>query len=126
MYNPNPYYQNIINEQPQILSSVQSPEIFPDFSNREYRQGKAVSFSGLRGHGVFQQILNLQGIVNSHSKVFVSITELGVFGDELKPFQGGANMSIYNVVPQDDGKLVVRGHIDWGNDLYYRLSVVVF
>ncbi|WP_141533751.1 MULTISPECIES: hypothetical protein [Bacillus cereus group] len=99
--------------------------ISPDFSNPEYRQGQAVSFSGLRGHGVFQQTLNLQGIVNSNSKVFVSITELGVFGDVLKPFPGGANMSIYNVVPQD-GKVTVRGHIDSVNDVYYRLSVVAF
>jgi hypothetical protein len=80
---------------------------------------------GIRGHQEFEARLNLPGLVTSRSRVFVSICELGVFGGELKPFQGAANMMIHNIVPHDDGTLIVRGFIGWNTDLNARLSVFV-
>jgi hypothetical protein len=110
----------------EVSRSVERP-VNPDFSDTdEYRAGQAFSFSGFRGRGAFQNRLNLAGVVNSSSKVFVSIAELGIFGGVTKPFQGDANMSIWNVVPHDDGIVIVRGNIDWGSDLNSRLSVIVF
>jgi hypothetical protein len=81
--------------------------------------------AGIRGHQEFEARLNLPGLVTSRSRVFVSICELGVFGGELKPFQGAANMMIHNIVPHDDGTLIVRGFIGWNTDLNARLSVFV-
>lgn len=78
------------------------------------------------GPNLFQSRLNLAGFVNSSSRVLVSITEIGIFGGQVKPFQGAATMTIHNVVPHDDGIVIVRGNTGWGSPLNIRLSVVVF
>jgi hypothetical protein len=76
-------------------------------------------------HQGFEKRLDLTGIVNSSSAVFVSISEIGVFGGEWKPFMGLASMEVHNVVPHDDGTVIVRGHIGWDRDVNVRLSVFV-
>jgi hypothetical protein len=73
----------------------------------------------------FERRLNLSGSVNSNSKVFVSACELGVFGGQVKPFQGAASIEVHNVVPHDDGIVIVRGYIGWETDINVRLSVFV-
>ncbi|MFD9669824.1 hypothetical protein ACFWAY_51165 [Rhodococcus sp. NPDC059968] len=49
--------------------------------------------------------------VISNSRVFVSICELGIFGDQLKTFMGLASMSVHSVVPRDYGVVITRGDI---------------
>src|SRR6187200_2304966 len=51
-------------------------------------------------HQGFEKRLDLRGVVNSRSRVFVSISEIGVFGGQWKPFQGAASCEVHNVVPQ--------------------------
>lgn len=143
MYSYDPYFINqdftqyvdssLIEPQQEISSYQQtslgnvSRIVDPDFYDAsEYRAGQAFSFSNLRGKKFFEQRLNLRGVVNSSSKVFASITEVGIIGGQVKPFQGAASMEIKNVVPHDDGIVIVRGIIHWDSDLNYRISVVVF
>lgn len=76
-------------------------------------------------HEGFEKRLDLTGFVNSRSRVFVSISEIGVFGGQWKPFMGLASCQVHNVVPHDDGIVIVRGHIGWERDINVRLSVLV-
>jgi hypothetical protein len=76
-------------------------------------------------HQGFEKRLDLTGYVNSKSCVFVSISEIAVIGGEWKPHMGLASMEVHNVVPHDDGIVIVRGHIGWDRDLNVRLSVFV-
>lgn len=76
-------------------------------------------------HQGFEKRLDLHGVVNSRSRVFVSISEIGVFNGQWKPFQGSASMEVHNVVPHDDGIVIVRGFIGWDRDINVRLSVLV-
>ena len=76
-------------------------------------------------HHGFEKRLDLRGVVNSRSRVFISISEVGVFGGQWKPFQGAASMEIHNIVPHDDGTVIVRGHIGHDRDINVRLSVLV-
>ncbi|MFJ1450540.1 hypothetical protein [Bacillus halotolerans] len=123
MYYYYPHYQNNINGG-QDSWSVE-PSLQPVArSVGEFRQGRAFTFN-LTGRRNFEVRLDLSGIVNSSSKVFVSISEIGIIGGQLKPFMGSASMAVQNVVPQDDGIVIVRGHIDWDSNLNFRLSVLV-
>lgn len=76
-------------------------------------------------HHGFEKRLDLRGIVNSSSRVFVSITEIGVIGGSWRPKMGAASMEVHNVVPHDDGIVTVRGFIGWERDINVRLSVLV-
>jgi hypothetical protein len=64
------------------------------------------------------------GIVNRHSRVLASITELKS-QDKDTPHPGGAFMTVHNIVPQDDNTVIVYYDIEWDNDLLTRLTVVV-
>lgn len=76
-------------------------------------------------HEGFERRLDLTGFVNARSRVFASISEIGVFGGEWKPFMGLASCQVHNIVPHDDGIVIVRGHIGWEHDINVRLSVLV-
>ena len=76
-------------------------------------------------HQGFEKRLDLTGVVNARSRVFVSISEVGVFGGQWKPFQGAASCEVHNVVPHDNGIVIVRGFIGWDRDINVRLSVLV-
>lgn len=76
-------------------------------------------------HQGFERRLDLRGVVNSRSRVFVSISEVGFFDDRWWPFMGAASCEIHNVVPHDDGIVIVRGSIGWDHDINVRLSVLV-
>ena len=99
------------------------PALEPDGGEDDARAG-SLTFS-FRDHQGFEQRLNLAGLVTSRSRVYVSICELGMFGGQLKPFQGAASMEVHNVVPHDDGIVIIRGFIGWNVDLNARLSVFV-
>jgi len=64
------------------------------------------------------------GIVNKHSHVLASITELKI-QDKDTPHPGGAVMTVHNIVPHDDGTVSVYVNIEWGDPLLTRLTVVV-
>jgi len=76
-------------------------------------------------HEGFERQLDLRGVVNARSRVFVSISEVGVFGGQWKPFQGIASCEIHNIVPHDNGIVIVRGYIYFDRDINVRLSVLV-
>jgi hypothetical protein len=84
-----------------------------------------MTWFGFADHQGFEKRLDLAGVVNSRSRVFVSISEVGVFGGQWKPFQGAASCEVHNVVPHDDGIVIVRGFIGWDRDINVRLSVLV-
>lgn len=122
-YNPyyyNPYYQNGLNGQQQLSKSVEPPSLPRETG--EYRAGTTFFFDEWDRQG-FEKHLNIgPRTVNSMSKVFVSISEL----KNGRPHMGAASMQVHNVVPHDNGWVIVRGHIGWDRDLPFRLSVVVF
>jgi hypothetical protein len=63
-------------------------------------------------------------IVNRHSRVEVSICELG--GQPLDyPFIGAATMSVLNVAPSDAGAVHVRFNIDWHDVLQWRATFFI-
>lgn len=77
------------------------------------------------GHGASTQKVTFPpGIVNRHSHVLASITELKN-QDKDTPHPGGAVMTVHNIVPQDDNTVLVYVNIEWGNDLLTRLTVAV-
>lgn len=61
--------------------------------------------------------------VNRDSQVAVSITQLD--GSDI-PFLGSAVMQVYNVVPGDDGKVIVLGDVHWSSSLRVRLNFIIF
>jgi len=100
------------------------PALTPTTREDDVRVVNLVQFQ-FRDHHGFEKRLVCGHLVNSNSRVFVSICEVGVFGNQWKPFQGLASMEVHNVVPHDDGIVIVRGHIGWDADLNVRLNVFV-
>jgi hypothetical protein len=82
-------------------------------------------FFDFRDHHGYEQWIDMAGLINARSQVMVSICELGVFGGQVKPFQGAASMEVHNVTPHDDGLLIVRGAIGWDSDINVRLNIFV-
>jgi hypothetical protein len=76
-----------------------------------------------RDHQGYERRINVG--CNGSSVVLASITEVGVFGADVLPFIGLATMSVDNVVPHNDGTLIVRGGIGWDTDLNARLHILV-
>jgi hypothetical protein len=109
---------------PEDVAWSVEPALAPDGLETENAPRAAATFSLTDHHG-FERHLNMAPHVNSGSRVFVSISELGVFGGQVKPFQGAASMEVHNVVPHDNGVVIVRGFIGWERDLNFRLSVFV-
>jgi hypothetical protein len=67
-------------------------------------------------------LTNPSVIVNNASQIAVSITELDSSG---RPFIGDAVMEVFNVAPNDDNTLVVRGHVHFDHALSVRLNMVI-
>ena len=78
---------------PQNISRSIEPALKPMTrdadDSREFRIIDMTWF-GFADHQGFEKRLDLTGVVNSRSRVFVSISEVGVFGGQWKPFQGAA------------------------------------
>jgi hypothetical protein len=65
-----------------------------------------------------------RNVLNRHSRVEVSISELG--GQPLDtPFIGAATMTVLNVSPSDDGVVHVRFEIQWQSALQWRASFFI-
>jgi hypothetical protein len=76
-----------------------------------------------RDHHGFERDINIG--CNADSTVLVSITEMGVFGGQLLPFQGAASMEVHNIVPHNNGVVRVRGFIGWDTDVNVRLNILL-
>jgi hypothetical protein len=63
--------------------------------------------------------------VNSNSRVFASISELGLIEGATKPVMRAASMWVDNVVPYDNGVVVVRGYIGWDTNINVQISLFV-
>ncbi|ARW08219.1 hypothetical protein S101359_03240 [Bacillus atrophaeus] len=129
----NPYFTNHVHPSsiqqhqvppyPQTSSGKVSRSVEPPLEPEAHDDGRIVDCTKFffSGHQFFEKRLLMRGCgVNSNSGVFVSITE--VDGNN-KPFQGAASMEVFNVVPHDDGTVIVRGRIWWDSDIRVRLSV---
>ena len=112
---------------PEEVSKSVEPPLKPMARDSEPREFRIIDMTwfGFADHQGFEKRLDLTGVVNSRSRVFVSISEVGVFGGQWKPFMGSASMEVHNVVPHDDGIVIVRGFIGWDSDINVRLSVLV-
>jgi hypothetical protein len=87
-----------------------------------------------RGHGPFIFGANV-GTINAlglagcdrHTHVLASICELGQpQGEPLDfPFMGQAEMEIRNIVPGDDGVVQMFVFIAWGEDVNFRINLIV-
>jgi hypothetical protein len=76
----------------------------------------------VNGRFVFTFNFGSDVTVNAFSQVVASITELNV--PDRNPFLGDAAMSILNVVPSNQ-KVLIRGIIDWGSPLDFRLNLII-
>jgi hypothetical protein len=110
---------------PEDVSRSVEPPLKPTASDAGEPRIANVTWFQFADHQGFEKRLDLTGFVNSRSGVFVSISEIGLFDGEWKPFMGLASMEVQNVVPHDDGIVIVRGAIGWDRDLNVRLSVFV-
>ena len=81
-----------------------------------YGEGK------VNGRFVFTFNFGSDVTVNAFSQVAASITELNV--PDRNPFLGNAAMSILNVVPSSQ-RVLIRGLIDWGSPLDFRLNLII-
>jgi len=71
---------------------------------------------------------NLPG-VNRYSHILVTISEVTAppGGADLDvAFLGGATMTVHNVVPQDNGSVIVRLSNNWNGPVNFRLWITVF
>ena len=71
-------------------------------------------------HGGFRREIPVPH--NHFNIAFASICEVDGNG---VPVLGSAICRIDNVVPQDSGKLLVRGDVNWNTDIRVRVSVFV-
>ena len=112
---------------PEEISRSIEPALKPMRDEDETRDLRIIDMTwfGFADNQGFEKRLDLTGVVNSRSRGFVSISEVGVFDGQWKPFQGAASCEIHNVVPHDDGTVIVRGVIGWDHDINVRLSVLV-
>ncbi|MEV0261093.1 hypothetical protein AB0I49_07070 [Streptomyces sp. NPDC050617] len=77
-------------------------------------------YAFFRAHRIFNQRINIPVVPGS--LLWVSLTEC-VPGSNT-PFLGSATMHTYNVVPFD-GYMMLRGEIDWDDDLLIRASIYI-
>jgi hypothetical protein len=112
---------------PEDISKSVEPPLTRMASDEKEPKPRIIDFTWFQfaDHQGFEKRLDLRGVVNSRSRVFASISEIGVFGGQWKPFQGAASCEVHNIVPQDDGIVVVRGFIGWDRDINVRLSILV-
>jgi hypothetical protein len=77
-------------------------------------------------HRIFTHQINIAG-VRPDSVVMVSLTEMGRPNPTaaLAPILGEATMKVYNVTP-GNGRVSVRGEVDWDSDLEIQISIAIF
>jgi hypothetical protein len=79
--------------------------------------------------GIFDQVVRFSpGVVDRHSVVQVSVTELGSAGPGQAadlPFKGAAVCTMHNVVPNDNGSVEVTVDSGWSSPINLRLHFSV-
>ncbi len=75
-----------------------------------------------RGNGVWTEVIE-SNQMRSDSVVMASITELAVKEGREVPHLGSARMQILNVTPEN-GRVLVRAHVDWSSPLLLRISLL--
>jgi hypothetical protein len=81
------------------------------------------------GYGVSDYLFRFPpGVINRHSFVLANICEISApQGEPLDfPFMGAATMGVHNIVPLDDGNLIIRLEADWDSVLNARVQIFVF
>lgn len=73
----------------------------------------------LEAYGRFLVAIDAPGITPDNN-VVASVTELD---ENANPKLGDATMIIQNVVPEND-RVLVRGHVDWGDNLPIRVTIM--
>ena len=76
-----------------------------------------------KAHRIFNHAV--EAPVNRDSRVVASLTEVALDGAGPRPHLGDATMKVYNVAPQDNGTVLVRGEVDWDDDLDIRVSLII-
>jgi hypothetical protein len=68
------------------------------------------------------------GVVNRHSVVLANICEVSQpEGQALDfPVLGDATMTIHNIVPHDDGTVLVRLEVNWPSPVDVRVQFAIF
>ncbi|MPY53484.1 hypothetical protein [Streptomyces acidicola] len=94
------------------IDAVQSPETAAAAATGGW-------WAFFRAHRIFNLRVNIPGAVPGNL-VWASLTECAP-GSNI-PFLGSATMHTYNVVP-GDGFVLIRGEIDWDEDLLTRVSL---
>ncbi|MGW2017523.1 hypothetical protein [Streptomyces sp. NPDC001927] len=78
----------------------------------------------LRGHGVFQKVLDVPGFLGAHAFVVGSVTEYNRASG--KPVMGDAVITLHNLVPMDGKKVAVRVESKWHEDLDILVQLLWF
>ncbi|MEU9851683.1 hypothetical protein [Streptomyces sp. NPDC047974] len=78
----------------------------------------------MRGHGVFERILDVPGFKGAHAMVLGSVTEYNRASD--KPVMGAAAVTLHQLVAMDQGKVGVRVGVNWPEDLDIRVTLLWF
>ncbi|MEU2509247.1 hypothetical protein ABZ621_31675 [Streptomyces sp. NPDC007863] len=78
----------------------------------------------MRGHGVFQRILDVPAFKGAYAMVLGSVTEYSRATD--KPVMGDAVVTLHNLVSMDRGQVGVRVGVNWHEDLDIRVTLLWF
>ncbi|WP_426361668.1 hypothetical protein [Streptomyces sp. E-08] len=81
----------------------------------------AATTHDVRGHGVFEQILDAPGFPGAGGMMLAGATEFSpVTGD---PIMGSAVVTLHNVVPLNGARVQVRVEVKWPEDLSIRIQL---
>ncbi|MFD3944086.1 hypothetical protein [Streptomyces sp. NPDC058579] len=78
----------------------------------------------IRGHGVFEKVLDVPGFLGAHAFVVGSVTEFNRASD--KPIMGDAVITLHSLVAMDGKKVAVRVESSWPEDLDIRVQLLWF
>ena len=83
---------------PEDVSRSVEPPLKPAARDDSELRIADITWFQFADHHGFEKRLDLTGFVNSRSRVFVSISEIGVFGGQWKPFTGLASMEVHTAL----------------------------
>ncbi|WP_405786579.1 hypothetical protein OG753_40245 [Streptomyces sp. NBC_00029] len=78
----------------------------------------------IRGHGIFERILDVPAFKGAYAMVLGSVTEYSRATD--KPVMGTAVVTLHNLVAKDRGQVGVRVGVNWHEDLDIRVTLLWF
>ncbi|MFB6616200.1 hypothetical protein ACIGFK_04130 [Streptomyces sp. NPDC085524] len=78
----------------------------------------------IRGHGVFERVLDVPAFKGAYAMVLGSVTEYSRATD--KPIMGSAVVTLHSLVAMDRGQVGVRVGVNWHEDLDIRVTLLWF